>query len=112
MIAPAEYAGVPVGELAELVGGITKDNGVTILAKDGYGMTLSYDQIWTTTSPPSTRRPARKSRPTASSPSSSPTSATASRSTRRRGPAAARRRPGHPGQVVDGHWTVKWVDEV
>ena len=42
---PAKYKGVASGDLADLVGGITKANGVTIVAKDGYGMTFSYRQI-------------------------------------------------------------------
>ena len=42
---PAEYTGVRLSDLTDLVGGITKANGVTLVAKDGYGMTFSYDQI-------------------------------------------------------------------
>ena len=42
---PSKYRGVPLTALAELVGGITKANGVTIVAKDGYGMTFSYQQV-------------------------------------------------------------------
>ena len=42
---PAEYTGVRLSDLADLVGGITKANGVTLVAKDGYGMTFSYDMI-------------------------------------------------------------------
>ena len=42
---PSKYKGVPLGDLADLVGGITEANGVTIVAKDGYGMTFSYRQI-------------------------------------------------------------------
>ncbi len=42
---PALYAGVPVAALADLVGGLTADQGVRIIAEDGYAMTISYDQI-------------------------------------------------------------------
>ena len=42
---PSKYKGVPLAALADLVGGITEANGVTIVAKDGYGMTFSYRQI-------------------------------------------------------------------
>ena len=42
---PSKYKGVPLASLADLVGGITQANGVTIVAKDGYGMTFSYRQI-------------------------------------------------------------------
>ena len=39
---------MPLSVLTDLVGGITKANGVTLVAKDGYGMTFSYDRSWTT----------------------------------------------------------------
>ena len=42
---PSKYKGVPLTDLADLVGGISEANGVTIVAKDGYGMTFSYRQI-------------------------------------------------------------------
>ena len=42
---PSKYTGVPLTDLADLVGGISEANGVTIVAKDGYGMTFSYRQI-------------------------------------------------------------------
>jgi len=42
---PAEYTGVRLSDLTDLVGGITKANGVTLVAKDGYGMTFSYNMI-------------------------------------------------------------------
>jgi DMSO/TMAO reductase YedYZ molybdopterin-dependent catalytic subunit len=42
---PAEYTGVRLSDLTALVGGISRANGVTLVAKDGYGMTFSYAQI-------------------------------------------------------------------
>lgn len=42
---PLPLKGVPVIELAELVGGLEPGMGVRIIAKDGYGMTMSYEQI-------------------------------------------------------------------
>ena len=42
---PAEYTGVRLSDLTNMVGGITKTNGVTLVAKDGYGMTFSYNMI-------------------------------------------------------------------
>ena len=42
---PAKYTGVRLSDLTDLVGGISKANGVTLVAKDGYGMTFSYAQI-------------------------------------------------------------------
>ncbi len=42
---PAEYTGVLLTDLLDLMGGITPDLGVNIVAEDGYTMTLSYDQV-------------------------------------------------------------------
>lgn len=42
---PALYKGVLLTDLVSQVGGITPDLGVSIVASDGYAMTLSYDQI-------------------------------------------------------------------
>ncbi|MBN1668347.1 MAG: molybdopterin-dependent oxidoreductase [Anaerolineales bacterium] len=42
---PLPLKGVTVLELTELVGGLEPGMGVSIIAKDGYGMTMSYEQI-------------------------------------------------------------------
>ena len=42
---PVTFKGVPVEDLCSLVGGFTEENSVQITAKDGYGMTFSYEQI-------------------------------------------------------------------
>lgn len=42
---PERYKGVAVAELSKLVGGLAPNTGVTLTAKDGYAMTISYDQI-------------------------------------------------------------------
>ena len=42
---PAVHKGAPLSEIVELVGGLEADEGVTIVASDGYGMTLSHDQV-------------------------------------------------------------------
>ena len=110
---PAEYTGVRLSELTEMVGGISKANGVTLVAKDGYGMTFSYAQIVDhafTAYDPATgaeQTPskdltviiayAREGKPLGED----------------EGPLrlmVATPKPG--GQVVDGHWSVKWVDRV
>lgn len=41
---PLPYKGVALEELCKLVGGLGPDQGVNVVAKDGYAMTLSYDQ--------------------------------------------------------------------
>jgi DMSO/TMAO reductase YedYZ molybdopterin-dependent catalytic subunit len=110
---PAKYTGVALKDLTDLAGGITRANGVTILAKDGYGMTFSYNQILRqgfTAYDPATgaeEKPsadltvviayARDGKPLAED----------------EGPlrlVVAEPRPG--GQVVDGHWSVKWLDRI
>jgi len=42
---PTAFKGITVEDLCALVGGFTEENSVQITAKDGYGMTFSYDQI-------------------------------------------------------------------
>jgi hypothetical protein len=109
---PSKYRGVPLATLADLVGGITQANGVTIVAKDGYGMTFSYRQIMEdgfTTYDPATgdeEKPDGKlhviiayqhdGKPI--DPDDGPLKLAVAEDT--------------PGQVVDGHWAIKWLDEV
>lgn len=42
---PQQLQGVSVTALADLVGGLQPGMGVSIVAKDGYAMTMSYEQI-------------------------------------------------------------------
>jgi len=110
---PAEYTGVRLSDLTDLVGGISKANGVTLVAKDGYGMTFSYAQIMDhafTAYDPATaveQTPAkdltvviayaREGKPLGED----------------EGPLrlmVGTPKPG--GQVVDGHWSVKWVERI
>ncbi len=110
---PVEYTGVSLTSLTDLVGGMSKTNGVTLVAKDGYGMTISYAQLVDhafTTYDPATGDEvppaddltvivayAREGEPLGED----------------EGPLrlmVASPDPG--GQIVDGHWTVKWVDRV
>ena len=44
---PTRFKGVTVEDLCALVGGFSEENSVQITARDGYGMTFSYDQIAT-----------------------------------------------------------------
>jgi DMSO/TMAO reductase YedYZ molybdopterin-dependent catalytic subunit len=44
---PVAFKGVTIEDLCGLVGGFTEENSVQITAKDGYGMTFSYNQIVT-----------------------------------------------------------------
>jgi DMSO/TMAO reductase YedYZ molybdopterin-dependent catalytic subunit len=110
---PAEYTGVRLSDLTEMVGGITKTNGVTLVAKDGYGMTFSYNMIMDhafTAYDPATggeQTPskdltvlvayAREGKPLGED----------------EGPLRLMVGTPNPGgQVVDGHWSVKWIERI
>ena len=41
---PTRFKGVTLEELSKAVGGITPEQGLNVVAKDGYAMTFSYDQ--------------------------------------------------------------------
>ena len=113
IVPPVKWKGVKLTDLAGLVGGISEQNGVTVVAKDGYGMTFSYAQAHGrefTTFDPATGDEVVASQPLAM--------------------VVAYEREGTPldpmgegplrlviaqsslGQVTDGHWAVKWVDRV
>jgi len=109
---PSKYKGVPLADLAGLVGGISRANGVTIVAKDGYGMTFSYRQIMEngfTTYDPATgdeERPDGKLHVIiAYQHDGKPIGADD-------GPLKLAVAEDTPGQVVDGHWAIKWLDAV
>ncbi len=109
---PSKYEGVPLAALADLVGGISAANGVTIVAKDGYGMTFSFRQIMEngfTTYDPATgeEEPA----------DGKLTVLVAYRHEGKPideddGPLKLAVAEDTPGQVVDGHWAIKWLEEV
>ena len=110
---PEKYSGVSLISLTDLVGGISKANGVTIVAKDGYGMTFSYTQIVDhnfTAYDPATGDEVTPSKDLtviiAYGRDGKPLGED-------EGPLrlmVATPQPG--GQIVDGHWTVKWLDRV
>lgn len=109
---PVTYAGVALKELTDQVGGATRENGVTLVAKDGYGMTFSFGQLYEggfVTYDPATgeEEPAdgsltvliayeREGEPLGED----------------EGPLRLAVVQATPSQVVDGHWAVKWVDRV
>jgi DMSO/TMAO reductase YedYZ molybdopterin-dependent catalytic subunit len=110
---PAEYTGVRLSDLTDLVGGITKANGVTLVAKDGYGMTFSYNMIMDhafTAYDPATGGE--------QTPSKDLTVIVAyAREGKRLGEDEGPLRlmvgtPKPGGQVVDGHWSVKWIERI
>ena len=109
---PSKYKGVPLAALADLVGGITQANGVTIVAKDGYGMTFSYRQImengFTTYDPATGEEEPADGKLTpiiAYENEGEPIDEDD-------GPLKLAVAEDTPGQVVDGHWAIKWLDQV
>ncbi len=110
--APQEYTGVPLQSLVEAVGGVGSAEGVTVLAKDGYGMTFSNGQVagagFTTFDPAtSAERPpvdeltlliayAHEGKPLSPD----------------EGPLRLVLAEKGPDVVVDGHWSVKLVDRI
>ena len=109
---PSKYRGVPLAALADLVGGITQANGVTIVAKDGYGMTFSYRQIMEngfTTYDPATGE---------EEPADGPLTVIVAYEHDGKpigeddGPLKLAVAEDTPGQVVDGHWAIKWLDGI
>lgn len=109
---PSTYKGVPLKALADMVGGITRANGLTIVAKDGYGMTFSYRQIMEngfTTYDPATGDEEPPDGQlhviVAYEHDGKPIDADD-------GPLKLAVAEDTPGQVVDGHWAIKWLDEI
>jgi len=109
---PSKYKGVPLTELADLVGGITEANGVTIVAKDGYGMTFSYQQIagggFTTFDPATGEEEPADGELTvivAYEHEGQPIDEDD-------GPLKLAIAQETPAQVTEGHWAIKWLGEV
>ncbi len=110
---PALFKGISLIELANLVGGLSPELGVDVVAKDGYIMTLSYDQI-------------NKGEFIAYDPATGAEKKDAEALT----VILAYQREGEPipaqgegplrlaiiseknNQVTDGHWSVKWINKI
>jgi DMSO/TMAO reductase YedYZ molybdopterin-dependent catalytic subunit len=110
---PALFTGVSLADLATLVGGIDTSKGLELLAVDGYSMTYSFDQVANGTF-------------TTYDPGTGDETTSGGKLT----PILAYAVDGKPldpqtdgylrlavvseknNQVVDGHWSVKWVNKV
>ena len=110
---PAMFTGVSLLDLANQVGGIDANEGLELMASDGYSMTFSFDQIANGTF-------------TAYDPGTGDETTSGGKLT----PILAYAMDGNPldpqtdgvirlavvseknNQVVDGHWAVKWVNKV
>jgi DMSO/TMAO reductase YedYZ molybdopterin-dependent catalytic subunit len=109
---PSKYKGVPLTDLADLVGGISEANGVTIVAKDGYGMTFSYRQIagdgFTTFDPATGEEEPADGELTvliAYDHEGEPIPEDD-------GPLKLAIAQDTPAQVTEGHWAIKWLEGV
>ena len=109
---PSRYRGVPLTDLADLVGGISEVNGVTLVAKDGYGMTFSYRQIagdgFTTFDPATGEEEPADGKLTvliAYEHEGEPIP-------EEDGPLKLAIAQATPAQVTEGHWAIKWLDQV
>lgn len=110
---PAPFKGVAVTELAKLAGGMTAETGANLLAKDGYAMTMSYDQVTGgdfIAYDPATGDELKRHDPL-----------TAILAYEMSGKALDETSDGtlrlmvistKNNQVVDGHWSVKWVTQL
>jgi hypothetical protein len=108
-----KFKGVAVDELCKLVGGLSPNTGVSIVAKDGYAMTISYDQIANgdfITYDPGTGDEIKPQNPLkviiAYEKEGKPLPED-SEGTLRLVVVTAKN-----NQVVDGHWSVKWVNQI
>ena len=110
---PQHLKGVPLTAVTDLVGGLGPGMGVNIVAKDGYGMTMSYEQI--TQGDFITYDPGTGSENEAEGPlqvivayerDGEPISAEED------GPLRLFIISPKNDNVVDGHWTVKWVNQI
>jgi DMSO/TMAO reductase YedYZ molybdopterin-dependent catalytic subunit len=110
---PQQLKGVPITYLASLVGGLEPGMGVSIVAKDGYAMTMSYEQIVEgdfITYDPGTGNENSVEGPlkviVAYARDGEPISADDD------GPLRLFIVSDKNDNIVDGHWTVKWVTQI
>ena len=108
---PYQYKGVALTDILKSVGGITADEAVRISAKDGYSMTMSYNQVVKGTEFPTYDSTTGKEVPPAPTitvfidyeKDGEPLDDTV-------GP--LRLGIMAPGQLTDGHWWVKWAQKI
>jgi DMSO/TMAO reductase YedYZ molybdopterin-dependent catalytic subunit len=110
---PMQIKGVSLVDLADLVGGLEGDVGIKIVAKDGYSITMSYDQIINgnfITYDPGTGDEKEIDDPLIAvvgyerGGESIPEDDD--------GPLRIFILSDRNNQIVDGHWTVKWVEKL
>ena len=108
---PYQYKGVALTDILKSVGGITADEAVRISAKDGYSMTMSYNQVVKGTEFPTYDSTTGKE----VSPAATITVFMAyEKDGKPLDETIGPLRLGimAPGQVTDGHWWVKWAQKI
>jgi DMSO/TMAO reductase YedYZ molybdopterin-dependent catalytic subunit len=110
---PEQTKGVSIAELCKLVGGLNPDQAVNIVAKDGYAMTMSYEQAVNgkvMTYNPTTGNEVKLTEPVqivvAYERGGQPLPEESDGTFRLAGISSKN------DQVIDGHWTVKWVRQI
>jgi DMSO/TMAO reductase YedYZ molybdopterin-dependent catalytic subunit len=110
---PQRLKGVPLESLVDLVGGLGPGMGVSVVAKDGYGMTMSYEQVTGgdfITYDPGTGDENQVEGPlqviVAYERDGEPISSEDD------GPLRLFVISPKNDNIVDGHWTVKWVSQI
>jgi DMSO/TMAO reductase YedYZ molybdopterin-dependent catalytic subunit len=110
---PAEFTGVSLKDLAAVIGNFDETMGINVVAKDGYGITFSYDQAMNgtfTSYDPGTGDELK-----------SPVPLTAILAYEMNGQPLDPEQDGdlrlviisdEPKQVTDGHWSVKWINKL
>jgi DMSO/TMAO reductase YedYZ molybdopterin-dependent catalytic subunit len=110
---PDLYKGVALDELCKLVGGLGPNTGVNLAAKDGYAMTVSYDQITQgdfITYDPGTGDEIKFKDPLTVVIAYEKGGQPLPEDTE--GPLKLVVVSAKNNQVVDGHWAVKWINQI
>ena len=110
---PAAFKGVPLKDLADLVGGISEEMGMNLVAEDGYSISFSYDQIMNgsfISYDPATGEELKN--PPALQPILAFEMEGEPLDSKTDGNLRLAIISEEPTQVTDGHWSVKWVNQV
>ncbi len=110
---PGRYKGVAIADLCKLVGGLSPNTGVNIAAKDGYAMTVSYDQVTKgdfIAYDPGTGDEVKITDPLTVVIAYEKEGKSLPADTE--GPLKLVVVSAKNNQVVDGHWSVKWINQI
>ncbi len=106
---PTKYQGVKVSDVAALVGGVDPSSSVTLIGSDGYGMTFSYDQLMRNGFTTYDMATGAQEPPHGTLTSILAYAEGGKPLGPDQGPLRLVVVEPKADQVVDGHWTVKWI---